>query len=271
MLKIGGSSNLYDALAPFYESHWGRAFLEPSICLFRKKLAPQLTNGDHVVELCCGTGHFAHWLAKQGYRVTGIDGSRAMLTYARKRLRSDRLIQADIRDFHLRQRVNAVVCFYNSLNEFLEPDSFRAVLESSFRNLNPGGWLLFDFVQEHGYAQFWETDEAFTDGDKMCELRYRFDGLHQLALCTVTIGGFQEPVEHRSQLLLRQRPYSLRFVAEALHLAGFELVVAKPVSEGNPPEGRLVVLARRPSEPYSQHRWFERCSIRQPTETKSTA
>ena len=81
------SRKLFDALAPFYESHWGRAFLEHSIRLFRRKLAPQLKPGDLVLELCCGTGHFAQWLAEQGYRVTGIDGSRAMLGYARKRSR----------------------------------------------------------------------------------------------------------------------------------------------------------------------------------------
>jgi SAM-dependent methyltransferase len=258
-----GSANLFDALAPFYESHWGRAFLEPSISLFRRKLAPRLAHGAHVVELCCGTGHFVQWLAQQGYWVSGIDGSRAMLAYAQKRLRSDRLFRADIRDFHLRQRVDAVVCFYNSLNQFLDPDSFRAVLASSFRNLNPGGWFLFDFVQEYGYAQFWETDEAFMHGDTMCELRYRFDDLQQLASCTVTIGPLEEPLEHRSQLLLRQRPYSLLFVTEALAVAGFEVVFAKPVSEGNPPEGRLVILARRPGERHSTQRWYRK--IRPPT------
>jgi hypothetical protein len=46
-----------------------------------------------------------------------------------------RLFQADARHFRLRHRVNAVVCFYNIRNQFLEPDSFRAVLASSFRNL----------------------------------------------------------------------------------------------------------------------------------------
>jgi len=256
-----GSPNLFDALAPLYESHWGRAFLDHSISLFRRKLAPQLGHGDPVLELCCGTGHFAQWLTEQGYRVTGIDSSSAMLAYARKRLRSERLFQADIRDFHLRHRVNAIVCFYNSLNQFLEPDSFRGVLVSAFRNLNPGGWFLFDFVQEHGYAQFWETDEVFTNGDTMCELQYRFDDLQQLASCAVTIGPYQGPVEHRSQFLLWQRPYSLRFVADALHIAGFELVVAKPVSQGNPPEGRLAILARRPSELHANHRSYVRtCS-----------
>ena len=268
---MNGSPHLFDALAPFYESNWGRAFLEHSVRLFQRKLAPQLKPGDLVLELCCGTGHFAQWLAEHGYRVTGIDGSNAMLRYARKRLWPGQLFQADVRHFRLRHRVNAVVCFYNSLNQFLEADSFRAVLASSFRNLKPGGWFLFDIVQEHGYAQFWETDEAFAHGDTMCELQYRFDDHQHLASCLVTIGPLHRPLAHRSQLLIRQRPYSLGFVAEELRVVGFELVVVRPVSEGNPPDGRLAILARRPqANPSHQSASRERIALQQHPESKST-
>jgi len=264
------SPSLFDALAPFYERHWGRAFLEYSILLFQRKLAPQLKAGDLVLELCCGTGHFAQWLAEQGYRVTGIDGSHAMLSYAQKRLRPGQLFQADVRHFRLRHRVNAVVCFYNSLNQFLEPDSFRAVLASSFRNLNPGGWFLFDIVLEHGYAQFWETDEVFAHGETMYELQYRFDDHQQLASCLVTMGPLHPSLARRSQLLLWQRPYSLRFVAEELRIVGFELMAVKPVSEGNPPNGRLAILARRPEELHqTNQRHGSILALQQLSETKT--
>jgi SAM-dependent methyltransferase len=261
--------NLFDPLAPFYEWHWGQAFLEHSISLFRRKLAPRLKRGDVVLELCCGTGHFAQWLAGEGYRVAGVDGSRAMLSYARKRLRSGRLFQADVRHFRLRQQVSAIVCFYNSLNQFLDPDSFRAVLVSSFRNLNPGGWFLFDIVLEHGYAQFWETDEAFAHGDTMCELRYRFDDRSHLATCLVTIGPLDQALSGGSQLLLKQRPYSLAFVAEELLATGFELIVARPVAEGNPPDGRLAILARRPHELCPTNQRGERIGLQSNVETRS--
>lgn len=59
--------NIFDALAPFYEWHGGRTFLDNSILLFRRTLAPRLKPGDLVIELCCGTGHFAQSLAGQGY------------------------------------------------------------------------------------------------------------------------------------------------------------------------------------------------------------
>jgi ubiquinone/menaquinone biosynthesis C-methylase UbiE len=70
--------NLFDALAPFYEWHWGRAFLEDSVNLFRRKLVPKLKPGDLVLELCCGTGHFvgipAKPNAKSGMIPNGVPG-----------------------------------------------------------------------------------------------------------------------------------------------------------------------------------------------------
>jgi SAM-dependent methyltransferase len=238
----------FDALAPFYERHWGRAFLDNSISLFRRKLSPKLQRADPVLDLCCGTGHFSEWLAKQGYQVIGLDSSRAMLEYARKRLSRGRLFQGDVRHFRLPQRFKAVVCFYNSLNQFLDSESFRAVLASCFRHLEPGGWFLFDIVLEHGYVEYWETDEALADGDEVCELRYRFDHQQSVATCLVTLVSIHGSYSRRSELVFRQRPYTLPFVAEELEAAGFQVVVVKPVRDCNPPDGRVAILARRPPD-----------------------
>lgn len=44
------------------------------------------TNGARLLEVGCGTGRWAVWLAGQGYRVTGIDRSAGMLAVARRRM-----------------------------------------------------------------------------------------------------------------------------------------------------------------------------------------
>ena len=119
------SSAPYDALAPFYERHWRTAFLESAIQLFRWELAARLPPHASVLELCCGTAAFAQWLTHRGYRVTGVDFSGGMLEYARQRIGSSRLLQADIRELRLYRRFEAAICFYNSVNQFLEPAQFR--------------------------------------------------------------------------------------------------------------------------------------------------
>lgn len=238
----------YDALAIFYERYWGRAFLDASIQLFQAELARRLRPGDRVLELCCGAGYFAHWLAGKGYDVTGIDGSGALLAHTRRRLQSARFIQCDARSFCLPQRFNAAVCLFNSLNQFLEPTCFRAVLSSVYSHLKPGGWLLFDIVLEHGYAHFWEADESVVHGDETCELRCRFDNRSGLASCVVTISPNDASLAHQRQFLLCERPYSVPFVTEELSRAGLDLTGVQPVRTGMPPEGRVAVVARRPPQ-----------------------
>jgi ubiquinone/menaquinone biosynthesis C-methylase UbiE len=239
----------YDIFANFYERHWGRAFLSESIQLFQRHLADQMQAGDPVLELCCGTGYFSQWLAKQGYEVTGIDNSEAMLPYGSRRLPAAQLLQSDARNFCLPDRFGALVSFFNSLNQFLDPCSLRAVLTSVYRHLKPGGWFLFDTVLEHGYVCFWEGDECIRHRDHTCELRYRFDERTGLASCFVAISNKDVPSSRRSQFVLHERPHSIPLIKEEVSQTGFELVSVTPVPAGMPPEGRVAVLARRPIRP----------------------
>lgn len=199
----------YDALAKFYERHWGRTFLESSIRLFQGDLIRHMRSGDPALELCCDTGHFAHWLAEKGHEVTGIDGSSAMPAHARRRIQPARFIPCDVRSFCLPQRLNAAVCLDNGLKQFLEPNSLRAVLASAYSHLKPGGLLLFDNVLEHGY---------------------------------------KDASAHRRPFLFCERPHSIPVVTEALSHAGFDLTTVQLVRAGMPPDGRVSVLARRPPQ-----------------------
>ncbi|MGH2544698.1 MAG: class I SAM-dependent methyltransferase, partial [Ardenticatenaceae bacterium] len=44
--------------------------------------------GDHVLELGCGTGEDAVWLARRGIRVTATDASAGMIEQARRKAES---------------------------------------------------------------------------------------------------------------------------------------------------------------------------------------
>ena len=52
----------------------------------RQRLALGFRPGSQVLELNCGTGEDAVWLASRGIRVTATDGSRAMLAVAERKL-----------------------------------------------------------------------------------------------------------------------------------------------------------------------------------------
>lgn len=74
----------FDALAPAYDDSFTNSRLGR---LLRARvwqvLAESFTAGDHILEIACGTGEDAVWLAQRGISVTACDGSQAMVQAAR--------------------------------------------------------------------------------------------------------------------------------------------------------------------------------------------
>src|SRR5205807_9408820 len=76
-----------------------------------------------VLDLGCGTGNHDLPLARRGYRVTGIDRSREMLSLARKKgatLRPrPRFVHADMRSFRLGERFDVAICMFGAFGYLL--------------------------------------------------------------------------------------------------------------------------------------------------------
>ena len=77
-----------EQVAPFYESWFDTPEGQRADCLEKAALGRVLAAMEppgSLLEVGCGTGHFARWLAGQGWRVVGLDHSGAMLAEARAR------------------------------------------------------------------------------------------------------------------------------------------------------------------------------------------
>jgi len=237
----------YDALAPFYERHWGTHFFWSSTELFLDLLAHRVEPGSRILDLCCGTGEFASWLDGQGMHVTGVDNSARMLGSARASVPRAQFYRADMREFDLPEHFDAVTCMYNSINQALTLRSLRGVLRCVRRHLRRGGWFLFDFVGQEGYRDCWEADEVVQLDDKVCELRYRYDSTRGLALCLVSIDGVQGNCR-KVDFELRQRPLEIAELRTELTRSGFSIIAVYPVRNAVPTRGRYAVLARAGGE-----------------------
>lgn len=79
----------FEALADTYDADFTHSRLGR---LLRRRVWNVLTSafapGSHVLELACGTGEDALWLAKHGLRVTAFDGSPAMVRRARAKVQA---------------------------------------------------------------------------------------------------------------------------------------------------------------------------------------
>lgn len=106
----------------------------------------RLPAGARVLDVPCGYGRHAAELARRGFRVSGVDLSRAMLAEARRRWTEGnnlRFILKDMRRLDFRGEFDAVVNLYTSFGYF-SPRENLAALRRLARALRPGGLILID-------------------------------------------------------------------------------------------------------------------------------
>ncbi len=89
----------FDVLAPTYDAD----FTESPIARYlrgrvHKRLTKHFRAGDHVLEMGCGTGEDALWLAERGVHVTATDASPMMLDVTRAKVAGQPLVQVQYLD-----------------------------------------------------------------------------------------------------------------------------------------------------------------------------
>lgn len=95
------------------------------------------------LDLACGEGQNAIWLAGRGWRVTGVDFSDVAIAKARRRAREEgvelELLCADLLEYEPAARASDLVLLFYL---HLPPDERRLVLERAAEAVAPGGVLL---------------------------------------------------------------------------------------------------------------------------------
>lgn len=142
----------YDRFAPFYDLEFAdfaddlpllRAFAEHS--------------GGAILELGCGSGRAIVPLAEDGYAVTGVDLSPAMLALAHATVERAgvgagvTLIEDDIRTLEKLGAARFGLAF-SAINSFLHLETQEdqlAALNAVARHLRPGGLLVLDLFPPH--------------------------------------------------------------------------------------------------------------------------
>lgn len=237
----------YDSFAWFYDRYWGEEFSRPALGIFNVLLFPYLPSGCSVLDLCCGTGQLAAALSERGYHVTGLDGSAAMLEYARVNASEAEFIRADARSFKLNTRFQAVLSAFDSLNHLMELDELTQVFRNVHKVLRDDGVFLFDLNMEDESELFGQSLQMVSD-DHVCVVQGRYDAETKLKQYDVTMFRLWEGNWQRHDLSLRQRYYDKDEVLKALAEAGFQQVKtydARREFGMTLSDGRMFYLARK--------------------------
>ncbi|WP_051063542.1 class I SAM-dependent methyltransferase [Nocardiopsis halophila] len=108
-----------------------------------------------VLDVGCGTGGHLRRLTEHFDTVEGMDRAEGMLQVCRRELPDIRVHHADMRDFDLGRRFDAVVSLFNVVGNVADSAELDATLSALMRHLAPGGVVV---------VEPWWFDEQFTDG-----------------------------------------------------------------------------------------------------------
>lgn len=129
---------IYERQATEYDKRRSKALFEARwLARFTASLKP----GDHVLDLGCGTGDpIARWFMAEGFDVTGVDFSAAMLKIAKERWPDGDWRMADMRDFELDQQFDGIIAWNSFFH--LTADEQKGCITRMARHLHNGGMLM---------------------------------------------------------------------------------------------------------------------------------
>lgn len=104
--------------------------------------------GAPILELGCGTGRITIPIAKDGFKVTGLDISESMLAEAKRKSFVEEVdvewIHADYRDFSLGKQFGLIIFPFNSMNLLYNLEEIESCFSCIQRHLKPKGRFIID-------------------------------------------------------------------------------------------------------------------------------
>ena len=186
------------------------------------------SGGKDALDVACGTGNHANYLAKLGFLVTGIDKSKDMLAQARLKNESVRFMLGDMRDFNLDKEFDLITCMFNSIMYCMNGKELLGTLRNFREHLKRGGILYFEaFDKIAGIENMDASYELNEGGLKISSLyRTRYDKERDILIYdnTFVINGKEYRDYHEAGA------FSHQDYLDALKEAGFEILLAERVS-----------------------------------------
>jgi len=248
---------MYTDFAAVYDRLMREVDYEGWARYYASLLAKAGVPGGAVCECACGTGSLTVPLGRLGYRMTGVDLSRDMLSVAAQKARQAGLqipfVQQDMTALRLHRRQRAVLCTCDGVNYLTTPARARRFFAAAWAALEPGGALIFDVSTPEKLQNILGGN---TLGCMDEDVSYIWQNAWHPRTCTVDLrlsifvrqgDGRYQRLEERQ----RQRAYTKEELTEYLSRAGFTNVRFfgdRTRRAPRPGEERWHIVALRPKE-----------------------
>lgn len=170
------------------------------------------------LDLACGTGVLCRCLADAGFSTRGMDFSGGMIHIAREQNPHIPFDVADMITYRPDESFDLVTCTGDALNHILDIENLGKIFQNVSSYLKPGGWFVFDLLNEKEIS----TEEPF-DLDFSETVKARFQMIREEGgVClqtTVYENGIQTVREE-----IHERVHDVDAVCSLLEKAGLQVV-----------------------------------------------
>lgn len=188
-------------------------------------LSCQDVHPETILDVGCGTGTMAELLTQEGFQMTGLDLSEAMIKRAKQRASRKKLainyFQANAADFRLERPVDAAYSFFDSLNNIINPADLESAFECVYRALKPGGSWVFDVNTAYAFQQQMFDQQNRSRSSK---LRYFWRGDWDEGQQIITVNMKFWAGDEEFEEVHRQRAYSIEEIQQMLVATGFQQI-----------------------------------------------
>ena len=170
-----------------------------------------LTPSDHILDVACGYGRHTIPLARQEYRITGMDRSPVMLQEARTRACGLKIppsfLQADMRDLPFFETFDIALNLFSSFGYFEEEDENFRVLQNISDVLVPGGLSLIETVNRDYVVRHNPSTQVYRPDNLLLIEERTFDPLTSRSQVDVTVlqNGHETRLHHSIRLYYSHR------------------------------------------------------------------
>lgn len=171
------------------------------------------------LDLGCGTGVLCEILHKHGIRAGGMDLSEGMIAIARKNNPDIHYDVADMITYRPDRQFDLVTCTGDALNHIIRLDDVETIFRNVASYMNPGGYFIFDVLNEKEVS----TDEPFDlDFSETVKAQFRMTrgdaGMVRLSVTVWENGVYQ------FEETITEAIHDPEIICALLKKCGFELV-----------------------------------------------
>ena len=146
------NSGIFEAYSNYYNLIYEDKNYAAETAYVNSLLTRFSKNTKNILELGCGTGKHAGYLAGMGYHVSGIDKSETMLKLALDykinlpKSISDKLTfnVGDIRNYETASKFDAVISLFHVMSYMVTDEDLNSAMQTVKKHLNEKGLFIFD-------------------------------------------------------------------------------------------------------------------------------